>query len=74
MPPMRKIWNAANVSLRWYERMDELVATRSPVEFAYDPQGGRREMKKPISSMKTSCVPSNLECPRPLEKESGSIG
>jgi hypothetical protein len=24
------------VSLRWYERMDELVATRTPVEFAYD--------------------------------------
>ena len=36
MPPMKKIWDAANVSLRWYERMDELVATRSPVEFAYD--------------------------------------
>lgn len=34
-PPMRKIWNAANVSLRWYERMDELVPGLSPVEFAY---------------------------------------
>lgn len=36
MPPMKKIWDAANVSLRWYERMDERFATRSPVEFAYD--------------------------------------
>jgi 2-polyprenyl-6-methoxyphenol hydroxylase-like FAD-dependent oxidoreductase len=36
MPPMKKIWDAANASLRWYERMDELVATRTPVEFAYD--------------------------------------
>lgn len=34
LPPMRKIWNAANVSLRWYERMDELVALH-PIEFAY---------------------------------------
>jgi len=35
LPPMHKIWNAANVSLRWYERMDELVPSLSPVEFAY---------------------------------------
>jgi 2-polyprenyl-6-methoxyphenol hydroxylase-like FAD-dependent oxidoreductase len=35
LPPMQKIWNAANVSLRWYERMDELVPGLSPVEFAY---------------------------------------
>lgn len=35
MPPMKKIWDAANVSLRWYERMDELVEAHSPVEFAY---------------------------------------
>jgi 2-polyprenyl-6-methoxyphenol hydroxylase-like FAD-dependent oxidoreductase len=35
LPPMKKIWDAANVSLRWYERMDELVGTLSPVEFAY---------------------------------------
>jgi 2-polyprenyl-6-methoxyphenol hydroxylase-like FAD-dependent oxidoreductase len=35
LPPMRKIWDAANVSLRWYERMDELVASLTPVEFAY---------------------------------------
>jgi 2-polyprenyl-6-methoxyphenol hydroxylase-like FAD-dependent oxidoreductase len=34
MPPMKKIWDAANVSLRWYERMDELMALR-PVELAY---------------------------------------
>ncbi len=35
LPPMEKIWRAANVSLRWYERMDELVPALSPVEFAY---------------------------------------
>ncbi len=35
MPPMRKIWEAANASLRWYEDMDRLVRTLSPVEFAY---------------------------------------
>lgn len=35
LPPMKKIWDAANVSLRWYEHMDELVKTLSPVEFAY---------------------------------------
>jgi 2-polyprenyl-6-methoxyphenol hydroxylase-like FAD-dependent oxidoreductase len=35
LPPMKKIWDAANVSMRWYERMDELVATLTPVEFAY---------------------------------------
>jgi 2-polyprenyl-6-methoxyphenol hydroxylase-like FAD-dependent oxidoreductase len=35
LPPMKKIWDAANVSLRWYERMDELVGTLNPVEFAY---------------------------------------
>jgi 2-polyprenyl-6-methoxyphenol hydroxylase-like FAD-dependent oxidoreductase len=33
-PPMKKIWDAANVSLRWYERMGELM-TLEPVEFAY---------------------------------------
>lgn len=35
MPPMKKIWDAANVSLRWYEDMDRLVGTLGPVEFAY---------------------------------------
>lgn len=35
LPPMKKIWDAANVSLRWYEGMDELMARCSPVEFAY---------------------------------------
>jgi 2-polyprenyl-6-methoxyphenol hydroxylase-like FAD-dependent oxidoreductase len=35
LPPMKKIWDAANVSLRWYERMDELVPALTPVEFAY---------------------------------------
>jgi 2-polyprenyl-6-methoxyphenol hydroxylase-like FAD-dependent oxidoreductase len=35
LPPMKKIWDAANVSLRWYEGMDELVKTLSPTEFAY---------------------------------------
>lgn len=35
LPPMKKIWDAANASLRWYERMDELVPALTPVEFAY---------------------------------------
>jgi hypothetical protein len=35
LPPMRKIWDAANVSMRWYERMDELVKSLTPVELAY---------------------------------------
>lgn len=33
-PPMKKIWDAANVSLRWYEAMGELMAL-DPHEFAY---------------------------------------
>jgi 2-polyprenyl-6-methoxyphenol hydroxylase-like FAD-dependent oxidoreductase len=35
LPPMKKIWDAANVSIRWYEEMDTLVRTLTPVEFAY---------------------------------------
>jgi 2-polyprenyl-6-methoxyphenol hydroxylase-like FAD-dependent oxidoreductase len=35
LPPMKTIWDAANASLRWYERMDELVPTLRPVELAY---------------------------------------
>jgi len=35
LPPMKKIWDAANASLRWYERMDELAPALAPVEFAY---------------------------------------
>ncbi len=35
MPPMRRIWEAANASLRWYEDMDRLVRSLRPVEFAY---------------------------------------
>ena len=35
LPPMKKIWDAANISLRWYENMDHLVNTLTPVEFAY---------------------------------------
>jgi 2-polyprenyl-6-methoxyphenol hydroxylase-like FAD-dependent oxidoreductase len=35
LPPMKKIWDAANVSIRWYEDMDRLVRDLSPVEFAY---------------------------------------
>jgi len=35
LPPMKKIWDAANVSIRWYEDMDRLVPTLQPVEFAY---------------------------------------
>lgn len=34
LPPMKKIWDAANVSLRWYERMGENIRL-NPVEFAY---------------------------------------
>jgi 2-polyprenyl-6-methoxyphenol hydroxylase-like FAD-dependent oxidoreductase len=33
-PPMKKIWDAANVSLRWYEAMGDLMAL-DPNEFAY---------------------------------------
>lgn len=33
-PPMKKIWDAANASICWYERMDELIRL-SPVDFAY---------------------------------------
>lgn len=32
--PMKAIWDAANVSLRWYEKMDELIKL-DPVDFAY---------------------------------------
>ena len=35
-PPARKIWDAANVSLRWYEEMDERVPSLAPVELAYN--------------------------------------
>lgn len=34
-PPARKIWDAANVSLRWYEEMDGHVRALAPVELAY---------------------------------------
>ena len=34
LPPMKKIWDAANVSLRWYEGMGDLMAL-DPHEFAY---------------------------------------
>ena len=36
LPGMKKIWDAANRSMRWYEEMDTLVPSRSPVEFVYD--------------------------------------
>ena len=45
LPPMRKIWEAANASLRWYEDMDRLVRALRPVEFAHsyhDAHGSRR--------------------------------
>lgn len=32
--PMSKIWDAANVSLRWYEHMNELIKL-DPVDFCY---------------------------------------
>lgn len=35
LPPMKKIWDAANVSLRWYEQMGRHLRELSPVEFAY---------------------------------------
>jgi 2-polyprenyl-6-methoxyphenol hydroxylase-like FAD-dependent oxidoreductase len=35
LPPMKKIWDAANASLRWYEGMDRLVASLTPLELAY---------------------------------------
>jgi 2-polyprenyl-6-methoxyphenol hydroxylase-like FAD-dependent oxidoreductase len=35
VPPMKKIWDAANISIRWYEEMDKLVGDLTPVEFAY---------------------------------------
>jgi 2-polyprenyl-6-methoxyphenol hydroxylase-like FAD-dependent oxidoreductase len=34
LPPMKKIWDAANASLRWYEHMGERMKL-NPVEFAY---------------------------------------
>ena len=34
LPPMTKILDAANASIRWYERMDELIRL-SPIDFAY---------------------------------------
>jgi len=34
LPPMKKIWDAANVSLRWYEGMGQLMALDAH-EFAY---------------------------------------
>lgn len=34
LPPMKKIWDAANVSLRWYEKMGEMMSL-DPWEFAY---------------------------------------
>lgn len=34
LPPMKKIWDAANASIRWYENMDELM-NLPPVDFAY---------------------------------------
>lgn len=33
--PMKKIWDAANVSLRWYESMDDKIKSMTPIEFAY---------------------------------------
>lgn len=35
LPPMKKIWDAATISIRWYEDMDRLVEKLTPVEFAY---------------------------------------
>lgn len=35
LPPMKKIWDAANISIRWYEEMDKLVKDLTPLELAY---------------------------------------
>ena len=35
LPPMKKIWDAANISIRWYEEMDKLVKNLTPMELAY---------------------------------------
>jgi 2-polyprenyl-6-methoxyphenol hydroxylase-like FAD-dependent oxidoreductase len=35
LPPMKKIWDAANISIRWYEDMDKLVRNLTPMELAY---------------------------------------
>jgi hypothetical protein len=34
LPPMTKILDAATASIRWYERMDELIRL-SPLDFAH---------------------------------------
>lgn len=34
LSPMKKIWDAANISLRWYEHMDEHIKL-DPIDFAY---------------------------------------
>jgi len=34
LPPMKKIWDAANTSLQWYEHMDENM-NLAPIDFAY---------------------------------------
>jgi 2-polyprenyl-6-methoxyphenol hydroxylase-like FAD-dependent oxidoreductase len=34
LPPMKTIWDAANVSLQWYEHMDEHMKL-APIDFAY---------------------------------------
>lgn len=36
LPGMKKIWDAANRSMRWYEEMDERVPSLNATEFAYD--------------------------------------
>lgn len=36
LPAVKKIWDAANVSIRWYEDMNRRVSTLTPVELAYD--------------------------------------
>ena len=35
LAPMKKIWDAANVSIRWYEAMYRHLRALRPVEFAY---------------------------------------
>ncbi len=73
MPTMRKIWDAANRSMRWYEEMDELVPANNAIEFAYDymTRTGRishakvRELDPGLASAYEQLHPEVLGAPAP---------
>ncbi len=73
MPTMRKIWDAANRSMRWYEEMDELVPAKNAIEFAYDymTRTGRishekvRELDPRLAAAYEQQHPEVLAAPRP---------